>query len=95
MTVYMFAEMDVHDPEGYSEYPPKVLPLIEKHGGRITHRMGDFVAWEGDWTPSRMVIIEFPDMAAAKAFWDDPEYSPIKEIRLRTTKSRIFVGQGL
>ena len=33
MTVYMFAEMDVHDPEGYAEYPPKVFPLIKKHGG--------------------------------------------------------------
>ena len=42
MTVYFFAEMNAHDPKGYAEYPPKVLPLVEKHGGRITHRIGDF-----------------------------------------------------
>ena len=94
MTVYLFAEMKVHDPEGFAEYPPKVRPLVEKHGGAITHRISGFEAWEGDWRPTRMVIVEFPDMAAAKAFWDDPEYPPIKEIRLRTTNSRIFVGQG-
>ncbi|MCH8077891.1 MAG: DUF1330 domain-containing protein [SAR324 cluster bacterium] len=41
------------------------MPPIEKHGGRITHRIGAFEAWEGDWLPSRMVIIEFPHMSAS------------------------------
>ena len=42
MTVYIFAEMVTHDPEGYAEYPPRIIPLIEKHGDRLMRRMGAF-----------------------------------------------------
>ena len=35
MKAYALLDMDIHDPEGYSKYPPQVWPLIEKHGGRI------------------------------------------------------------
>lgn len=94
MAAYLFADMDIHDPAGYAEYPPKVWPLIEKHGGRVTHRISEFENLEGDWLPARMVIIEFPDKAAARAFMDDPEYDPVKQIRFRTAKSRLALGEG-
>jgi len=94
MAAYIFAEMDVHDPKGYAEYPPRVMPLIQKHGGRVTHRIGRFEDWEGDVKAKRMVIIQFPDLDSAKAFWSDPEYPAVKEIRLRSATSRIFVGQS-
>jgi uncharacterized protein (DUF1330 family) len=94
MTAYLFADMDIHDPAGYAEYPPKVWPLIEKHGGRLTHRISHFESLEGDWLPARMIIIEFPDKAAAQAFMDDPEYEPVKQIRFRTAHSRLALGEG-
>ncbi len=94
MAAYLFADMDIHDPAGYSEYPPKVWPLIEKHGGRVIHRISQFEALEGDWLPARMVIIEFPDKPAARAFMEDPEYEPVKEIRFRSAKSRLALGEG-
>jgi len=86
--------MDIHDPEAYSRYPPQVWPLIEKHGGMVTHRIADFEVVEGDWCPNRMLIVEFPDKAAAKAFIDDPEYQPLKELRLRTASSLMVLGNS-
>ena len=94
MKAYALLDMDIHDPEGYSKYPPQVWPLIQKYGGMVTHRIFDFEAVEGDWCPNRMLIVEFPDKAAAKAFMDDPEYQPLKELRLRTASSLMALGNS-
>ena len=94
MKDYALLDMDINDPEGYSKYPPQVWPLIEKHDGKITHRISEFEAVEGDWCPSRMLIVEFPDKAAAKAFIDDPDYQPLKELRLNTTRSQMVLGNS-
>jgi uncharacterized protein (DUF1330 family) len=94
MKAFIVFDVDIHDPEGYSKYPPQVWPLIEKHGGKITHRISSFEVMEGDWCPKRMLIGEFPDKAAAKAFLADPEYQPMKELRLRTTTSLLVIGES-
>ena len=94
MKAIAIVDMDIHDPEGYAKYPPLVWPLIEKHGGVITHRISDFETVEGDWCPNRLLIVEFPDKAAARAFLADPEYQPLKDIRLRTTTSLMVVGDS-
>ena len=94
MKAYALLNMDIHDAEGYSKYPPQVWPLIEKHGGTITHRISEFEAVEGDWCPSRIVVIEFPDKSAAKAFLADPDYQPLKELRLNTANSLMVLGNS-
>jgi uncharacterized protein (DUF1330 family) len=94
MKAFMLMDIDIHDPQGYSTYPPKVWPLIEKHGGKITHRISDFEVMEGDWCPKRVLLAEFPDKAAARAFLDDPEYQPFKEIRLKTATSLLVIGDS-
>jgi uncharacterized protein (DUF1330 family) len=71
-----------------------VWPLIEKHGGKITHRLSDFETVEGNWSPKRLLIVEFPDKATAKAFLADPEYQPIKDIRLGAATSLMVIGNS-
>ncbi len=94
MTAYMLMDIDIHDPEGYSKYPPQVWPLIARHGGKITHRMNNFEVVEGDWCPRRVLLAEFPDKAAAMAFFEDPDYLPIKELRLNTSSAMIVLGDA-
>ena len=89
-----FSAISVRQGQGYSKYPPQVWPLIEKYGGAVTHRISDFEIVEGDWCPKRMLIVEFPDKAAAKAFMDDPDYQPLKELRLRTATSLMVLGNS-
>lgn len=50
---------------------------------------------EGDWDPHRLVIVEFPDMAALTAWYDSPEYERLKEIRFRSAKTRIIAIEGI
>jgi uncharacterized protein (DUF1330 family) len=94
MTAYLLVDLDVFDRAGYGEYPPKAWPLIEKHGGKLTHRISEFESMEGDWAPSRMVIIEFPSKTTARAFLCDPDYEPVKAIRLRTANTLIAMGES-
>jgi uncharacterized protein (DUF1330 family) len=94
MTAYLLVDLDIFDRPGYGEYPPKVAPLIAKHGGKVTHRISKLEAMEGDWAPRRMVIIEFPSKALARAFLDDPDYEPVKTIRLGTANTLIAMGES-
>ena len=50
---------------------------------------------EGDWEPTRLVVLEFPNMAALKAWYDSPEYRPLKSVREQTAKSRLIAVEGL
>ncbi len=91
MSAYVIVNLDVNDTEAYEEYKAKVPALIRRHGGEYVVRGGKFVVLEGDWKPSRLVLLRFPDMAAAQALMDDPEYQPLKALRQRAARTEMVV----
>lgn len=95
MAVYLIADIDITDPQGFEQYRQGVPATIAQYGGRYIARGGAVRVLEGDWSPKRCVMLEFPDMAAFEAWWDSPEYAPLKELRVRSTKSKLVVTQGL
>lgn len=92
MPAYIIADEEITDPAAFDIYKSRVLPLIQKHGGRFLSRGGTATALETGrgWTPGRMVIIEFPDMDALRAWYDDPDYAPVLAIRLGAAKSTLI-----
>ena len=94
MSAYMIVNIDVKDSTAYEEYKARVPALIQKHGGEYLVRGGKFVVAEGDWKPSRLVILRFPDIGSAQALNDDPEYQPLKALRQRVCKTDIVVVEG-
>ena len=94
MSAYMIVNVDVRDPAIYEEYKTKVPALIRKHGGEYLVRGGKFVILEGDWKPSRLVILRFPDITSTQALFNDPEYQPLKALRQRVCKTDIVVVEG-
>lgn len=95
MPGYIIANIEVHDATVYEEYKAKVPALIRKHGGEYLVRGGHCITAEGNWKPKRLVILRFPDMAAARAFYDDPEYQPVKALRERAAKSDLVLVEGV
>jgi len=67
--------------KNYDEYRSKVPALIASYGGRYLVRAGSGEAIEGMPAAARWHVIEFPDEAAAKAFWSSPEYVALKPLR--------------
>ena len=94
MTAYLIATMEVHGTDAYEAYKAAVPALIEKHGGRYVVRGGAHEVVEGTWPGGRIVVLEFPDLASANAFADDPDYAPVATIRHRTTTSHIWIVDG-
>jgi uncharacterized protein (DUF1330 family) len=95
MTAYVIADIEVLDPAGYEAYRQQVPATIAAYGGRYLARGGAAAVLEGGWSPRRCVILEFPSMAQLKAWWDSPEYQPLRAIRERTTRSNLVATEGL
>lgn len=95
MPAYLIADIEITDPVGYEEYKKRVPAVIAAHGGRYLARGGASEVLEGTWRPKRSAIIEFPNLASMRAFWESPEYQPLREIRERSAKSNLVVIEGL
>ena len=95
MAAYIIVHVDVTDPDRYEIYKAMAPPSIREYGGRYLTRGGAIEVLEGDWTPKRLVILEFPDMERARAFWNSPEYADAKALRIATTTSHMVLLDGL
>lgn len=91
---YIIAEIDVHDAAGFEAYRAAVAPMIAAFGGSYLVRGGAVTALEGDGPTSRVVILEFPSMAAAETFWHSEEYRPVAALRHSSAHSRIYMIEG-
>lgn len=95
MPAYFINDMEVVDPALLEDYKKLSPPTVAQYGGRFLARGGRVEALEGDWSPRRLVIIEFPSIEQARAWADSPEYAPAKALRQRAAKSRIVVVEGV
>ncbi len=89
MSAYILLEIEVHDPEAYRAYAARTPELVARFGGRFLVR-GDAEALEGA-PPRRIVLVEFPDEAAARALWESPEYRELARIRHAAARSRALL----
>lgn len=96
VTAYIIADTKILDPEQYEDYKAAARPIVERFGGEYLVRGGDLRIDDADlWSPSRVVIIAFPDMAAAVTFLDSDDYAPVKELRHRYAESTLIVVDGV
>jgi len=95
VSAYLIVDTDIQNPEAYAEYKKLAKPIAEKYGGTYRVRGGEMDVLETDlWTPSRMVIIEFPDRNAARAFVDSEEYAPVKPLRRNNARCTLVILDG-
>ena len=94
MPAYILVDIEVTDRPVFEEYRAKVPAVIAAYGGRYLARGGTVHPLEGEWDLNRVVILEFPDMEALKAFWSSPEYAPLLALREKSARSRIVAVEG-
>ena len=95
MSAYVIVDLEVTDSAGFETYRQQVPATLARYCGRYIVRGGAAEALEGSWVPKRVVVIEFPDRAAAKAWWSSPEYSAPKALRERTARTKLIVVDGI
>ncbi|MBI3444825.1 MAG: DUF1330 domain-containing protein [Magnetospirillum sp.] len=96
MSAYLIVDTLLEDPDLYEEYKIKARPLIESHGGEYLARGGALIARETDlWSPTRMVLIRFPDTETARRCLDSPEYQAIVGLSHRSARRSVVILDGL
>ena len=94
MTAYAIVDVEIHDIEPYMQYMASVKPLIEQFGGRYLVRGGEFKVIEGDYQPTRIVLLEFPDLDSIEGFYESAGYRSLKALRESCSTTNMTVVQG-
>ncbi len=95
MAAYVIVEVEVQDKDRYETYKQMVPPSLATYGGRFLVRGGEVDTLEGEWSPKRLVILEFPSVEQAKAWWGSEEYAAAKALRQATAQSRMILVTGV
>ena len=95
---YLIVELKVTDLAVYENYRSQVLPSIESVGGRFIVRGGKRLQLEGvdegHHNMLRTIIVEFPSMDIATAWYQSPTYAALKKLRLSCSEARVFIVEG-
>jgi uncharacterized protein (DUF1330 family) len=95
MPAYVIANvMNAWDQEKLVEYRERNTDVVAAHGGRFVVRGGRVERLEGDWDPQRVVVMEFADVAAARAWHDAPEYQPLRALRSGVSSTDLILVEG-
>jgi uncharacterized protein (DUF1330 family) len=94
-SAYVLANVNVTNPQQYEEYKRLSTIAMKTHGAEVCVRGGATEVLEGDWTPGRMVLLKFPSMDKARAFYDSPEYQAAKKAREGAAVMRMVMIEGV
>jgi len=93
-SAYIIANVDVTNPEQYETYKKLSSIAMKAHGAEVCARGGKVEVLEGDWSPSRIVIMKFPGMEQARAFYNSVEYEAAKQARQGAAVMRMIIVEG-
>ena len=81
MPAYWIARAKINDPVEYKKYTDLVPAIIQKYGGKVLARGGDYEIMEGPEYFERFVVIEFPSLAIGTACFKSDEYNEAAAFR--------------
>lgn len=90
---YWVAHVTVDDPDAYEAYRAANAEAFAKYGARFVVRGGAQEVVEGTARP-RTVVIEFPDLATARACYASPEYQRAKALRDPASTADVVIVAG-
>ncbi len=95
MSAYVIFDVEIRDMTQYQEFVKGVKPAIDAAGGRYLARGGAHKVYEGDWTPRRIIVLEFPSVSAWETFYNSPTYQGLKAVRDQCSSARLVSVEGL
>jgi len=82
------------DAEALGEYRRRNTDAVARHGGRFIVRGGEIELLEGEWDTRRIIVIEFPDMAAARGWYESEDYAPLRTLRQSASDTNLILVEG-
>ena len=95
MKAYVVVDVAIENPDRYEDYKKLTPASLVPFEGKFVVRGGRLQTFEGDWHPERIVILEFPSVEKAKAWWSSDVYAPAKAIRQSAAQTRMILVEGV
>ena len=92
MPAYVIGQLDIKNPTAYQAYLDGFMPCFTRHGGELLVTSGnEMVLLQGSWALPRTVVMRFPSVAAARAWYDNPEYKKLAKIRHSSADANLVI----
>ena len=95
MKAYVIVDVKITDPDRYGEYKKLAPGSLVPFDGKFVVRGGESETLEGTWEPGRIVVLEFPSMQKARAWWSSEGYAPAKALRQSASVTRMILVEGV
>jgi uncharacterized protein (DUF1330 family) len=95
MSAYFIVQATITDQAQFQKYREAVVPFIASFGGKFAARGAKVEVFEGEHDMRSVVMFEFPDMKAIRAFWNSPDYEPIKKLREGAATLNVWAFPGV
>ncbi|WNG14217.1 DUF1330 domain-containing protein [Cystobacter fuscus] len=95
MPAYLMIDITVKDAETFERYKQLAPPTVAAYGGRYLVRGGATETLEGAWSPTRIILLEFPTVERAREWWDSPEYASARAMRQASSHTDMLLVEGL
>lgn len=94
MKAYVIVDVKITNPDRYAEYKKLTPQSLVPFDGKFIVRGGETETLEGSWKPGRIVVLEFPSMQKARAWWASEGYAPAKGLRQSASVTQMILVQG-
>jgi uncharacterized protein (DUF1330 family) len=95
MPAYFISDLTPRDAAAIETYRHRASASIAQYGGRYLARGGKVEMIEGQWSPQSIVIVEFPDVERAHAWYHSPEYARALEVRDQALSRNLILVDGV
>ena len=91
---YCIVLLEVADQDLYAEYAERATEIEASHGGRALVAADVEHVVEGEWPSKRIVVLEFPSLQDAQAWYSDPRYAALIPLRKQAAESTVLLVGG-
>jgi len=91
----MISDITVRDRTAFEIYRTRAADAIHNYGGRYLARLGEVQVLEGSWNPNMIVIVEFPSLEKARAWYRSPEYAFALKVRDTALSRNLILVDGV
>lgn len=95
MPAYLISDVSARDAEAFQTYRTRAAASIALYGGKYLARGGAVTALEGNWTPSTIIVVEFPNLEQARAWYRSPEYAQALAVRDQALSRNLILVDGI
>ena len=94
MAAYVIVDEVITDVSRFEEYRRLAGLSMAEFGAKFLVRGGDVTPLEGDWSPKRLVVLEFESVERARAWYESADYQAAIRARQGGAISKVLMVEG-